>query len=112
MKMKRALLLLPLLFFSPVKAHELQHRNTYCNGYYNSAIKQWDFIPCQAWFKNQRLVGLKFKITPDTKQYVWWVGNPMIEMDKRWKECIRYTSKEGNQWQFCTVKSPKELNIL
>lgn len=104
--------LLPFLFLAtPVKATELQYRNTYCNGYYNSAVKQWDAVKCEAWFKEQRLVGLKFKIPGYSKTYNWWAGNSGVEKDKRWPECIRFTSEEGNQWQFCTVKNPQQLNI-
>lgn len=108
----RFLLALPLILSTlPATAAELQVRNTYCNGYYNSAVKRWDSVPCKAWFSNQRLVGLKFQLAPNTKTYNWWIGQATIQPDKRWSECLRYTSTEGNQWQFCTVKNPQQLNI-
>lgn len=106
------LLALPLLILPlPSSATELQYRDTYCNGYYNSAVKRWQDVKCKAWFSNNRLVGLNFKLTPNSKTYNWWVGQKQVQPDKQWNECLRYTSFEGNQWQFCTVKNTQQLNI-
>ena len=108
----KLLFAIPILFSSlPVSATDIQYRKTYCNGYYNSSVKRWDTIPCDAWFSNKKLVGLKFRLSPNTKTYEWLVGQPKVQPDKRWSECIRFTSSEGNQWQFCTVSNVQQLNI-
>lgn len=77
---------------------------TSCNVYYNSATPVYTNVPCQAQFHNRKLSRVNVWLPNARRYYDWKVGQPQVTADPRWNECLRYTRKEGNQYQICTVK--------
>lgn len=91
---------------------ETWRRETTCNVRYNSAEVLVGGVKCEAWFDSvPSLTRVKFYYPSTKTWYDWSVASSQIAKDSRWNECIRYTTKEGNQWQICTVPSPKELGL-
>lgn len=80
-----------------------------CNVYYNSATPVYRSVPCQAWFRNGKISRVNVWLPNAKRYYDWKVGAAAVTADPRWPECLRYTMETGNQYQICTVKSPKEL---
>jgi hypothetical protein len=110
--MKRLLLFSFLFFPVSVSASDLQYRKTVCNARYNNLGIVSENVNCDAWFdSNQRLNRVKWYYPKTKKWYDFGIGSPAITMDPRWKECIRYTFSEGNQWQICTAPDPNQLKI-
>lgn len=74
-----------------------------CNVYYNNMGKVFAEVPCRAQFSGGRLVRVNTYFPHVKRWYDWGIGMPGISPDKRWRECIRHTSSQGNQYQVCTV---------
>ena len=45
------------------------------------------------------------------KWYDWDTKHSNVTPDPRWRECLRHTGKEGNQYQVCTQQSPEQLKV-
>lgn len=94
----------------PVQAQTF-NRQTSCNVYYNSPNVLYSGVPCHSWFKNGRLQRVKVYLPNGKKWYDWSTIYSNITPDPRWKECIRFTMRSGNQYQVCTVKNPTQFDI-
>lgn len=109
----KSLFLIPFFLLSslPVVASSLQQRETTCNARYNNLGIISPNVKCSAWFSAGRLYRVKWFYPKTNKWYDFSVNNKKVSYDPRWKECVRYTFEEGNQWQLCTVPSPDQLKI-
>lgn len=87
------------------------YRPTTCNVYYNNRGRVFEGVDCKTWFSNQRLVRVKVYLPHVRRWYDWSTKSSSVTPDPRWKECIRYTRTEGNQYQVCTQKSPEQLKV-
>ena len=76
-------------------------QTTKCNIYYNNMGKVFADVPCRVQTNGGRLMRVNVYFPHVNRWYDWGVGMPGISPDKRWKECIRHTSAEGNQYQVC-----------
>lgn len=110
--MKAVLFSLIVLVSSPAIANQLQKRETTCNARYNNLGIVSQDVNCTAWFdSSRRLYRVRWFYPQTKKHYDFSVMNRVVSQDPRWKECVRYTFGDGNQWQLCTVPSPDQLNI-
>jgi hypothetical protein len=110
--MKNIIFALAIFASIPVYATEANYRDTKCNVYYNNRGKIFDGTPCRAWFDySKSLYSVKVYLPHVNKWYSWGTGYPNVTKDPRWKECIRHTGTEGNQYQVCTQMSPEQLGI-
>ena len=101
-----------IVLCSPALAYQLQVRETKCNVYYNNMGKVFDGVPCTAWFSYDKTLSRVKVYLPNAQRYYdWGTGYSNVTKDPRWKECIRHTGKEGNQYQVCTQQSPEQLSI-
>lgn len=104
--------LIVLMVLAPVGAYASdQYRKTVCNIRYNSSEILVADVKCEAWFGQSSLARVKFYYPTTKTWYDWSTSQPQVTKDTRWRECVRLTTKEGNQWQVCTVPSPEELGI-
>jgi hypothetical protein len=96
------------LFLSSFPAYSQQkYYPTTCNVYYNNLGRVFEGVQCQSWFSNQRLVRVKVYLPHVGRWYDWSTKYSNVTPDPRWKECIRYTRLEGNQYQVCTQLAPQ-----
>lgn len=112
--MMNKLLISTLILLStlPVHASDIKYRKTKCNVYYNNMGKVFDGTSCEAWFNsNKNLVRVNVYLPHVKKWFDWGVDHSVVTTDPRWKECLRFTGKEGNQYQVCTQQSPEQLSI-
>lgn len=112
--MMNKLLISTLILLStlPVHSSDIKYRKTKCNVYYNNMGKVFDGTSCEAWFNsNKNLVRVNVYLPHVKKWFDWGVDYSNVSSDIRWKECLRHTGKEGNQYQVCTQQSPEQLGI-
>ena len=87
------------------------YRLTTCNVYYNNRGRVFEGVDCKSWFSNQRLVRVKVYLPHAGKWYDWSTKHSNVTPDQRWRECLRYTLPEGNQYQVCTQQNPEQLKV-
>lgn len=109
--MKNFLIATSILVFTLPAYSQPIYRPTACNVYYNNRGRVFEGVDCKAWFSNQRLVRVKVYLPHAGKWYDWGTKNSNVTPDSRWKECIRHTGKEGNQYQIYTQKNPHQLKV-
>lgn len=106
--------LLILLAAVPSHSKSIQNKLEKCNVYYNNQGQIFNSVSCRVWFNSSgRLYRVKVFLPNGNRWYDWdsISHKGWVEQDKRWKECLRHTGKEGNQYQVCSVKSSKEFGF-
>jgi hypothetical protein len=109
--MKKVLLIASILLSSLPAYSQSIYRSTTCNVYYNNMGRVFEGVDCKVWFSNQRLTHVKVYLPHAKRWYDWSTKHSNVTPDPRWKECIRHTGKEGNQYQICTQQSPEQLKV-
>lgn len=111
MKALLSSLAIVLLTSTYLQAKEIKNRPEKCNIYYNNKGRIYEGVDCRVWFDNGALSRVYFYLPLDRKWYDWSTKYSQVTHDDTYSECVRYTLPDGNQYQVCTQKTPKQLGI-
>lgn len=101
-----------LLTSIPSYSKPVKNELTKCNIYYNNHGRIYEGVTCRVWFNDFKRLSRVYFYYPQNKQWYDWSDKyTQVTPDKKYRECIRYTRPEGNQYQICTQKTPEQLGL-